>query len=266
MAEPADARDPVQPKSLQPQHNVGQDAEPNPGPSNTTSTTTAASKCQYLTLKPLKKLDLPHHPAYDNAASDHNVSLVQFLDNLFSEVRGIDWDKDFENRGTWSSEKGHVMMPPTNATESNDAVAVPVSVEKRIKDLNQAKWAVRSSTHSNTHVEFSELGDLLAKDHSRNEAIYTPSVFDALELLKWDHEELLKAVQQSVHREEIHSVEMFSEIPIWKAMCLFGLLLKHCSIPNVPYDAQGRWPQLITRPRVSCVDRHCKYLPGGQSL
>ena len=102
-------------------------------------------------------------------------------------------------------------MPPLNATESNDEIPVLVSVEKRIKDLNQAKWAVRTSTHSNTHVKFSELGDLLAKDHSRNEATYTPSVFDAIELLKWDHEELLKAVQRSGHHGEIHSVEMFSK-------------------------------------------------------
>ncbi|KAL1793344.1 hypothetical protein ACET3X_008326 [Alternaria dauci] len=100
-------------------------------------------------------------------------------------------------------------MPPLNATESNDAVPVPVLVEKRVKDLNQATWAVRTSTHSDTHVKFSELADVLAKDHSRNEAIYTPSVFDAIELLKWDHEELLEAVQQSGHQEEIHSVEMF---------------------------------------------------------
>ncbi|CAG5183425.1 uncharacterized protein ALTATR162_LOCUS10574 [Alternaria atra] len=209
MAEPANARDPVQSKPLQPQYNLGQDADTNAKPSNTNSTTTAALKSQYLNLKPLKKLDLPYHPTYDNAASDHNVSFVQFLDNLFSEVRGIDFDEGFENRGTWSPESGHVMMPPLNATESNDAIPVPVSVEKRVKDLNQAKWAVRTSTHSDTHVNFSELGDLLAKDHGRNEAIYTPSVFDAVELLKWDHEELLKAVQQSGHREEIHNVEMF---------------------------------------------------------
>lgn len=218
MAEPADARDPVQPKPLQPQYNLGQDTDTNDKPSNTNSTTTAALKRQYLNLKPLKKLDLPYHPAYDNAASDHNVSLVQFLDNLFSEVRGIDFDEGFENRGTWSPESGHVMMPPLNATESNDAIPVPVSVEKRVKDLNQAKWAVRTSTHSDAHVNFSELGDLLAKDHSHNEAIYTPSVFDAVELLKWDHEELLKAVQQSGHREEIHNVEMFSRFPLRKVM------------------------------------------------
>ncbi|CAN9392204.1 unnamed protein product [Alternaria sp. RS040] len=209
MAQSVDARNPVQPETLRSQYNAGQDADANSMHGDTTVITTATPKRQYLNLNPLKKLDLPHHQAYNNAASDHNVSLVHFLDSLFSEVRRIQFDEGFDNRGTWSPDSGNVMMPPLNATESNDEIPVPVSVEKRIKDLNQAKWAVRTSTHSNTHVKFSELGDLLAKDHSRNEATYTPSVFDAIELLKWDHEELLKAVQRSGHHEEIHSVEMF---------------------------------------------------------
>ncbi|KAG9196352.1 hypothetical protein G6011_01473 [Alternaria panax] len=209
MAEPIDARDPVQSGPLRPEHNFRQDADTSSMPSATMAIAKVTSKCQYLNLKPLKKLDLPHHRAYGNAVSDHNVSLVQFLDSLFGEVRGIQFDEGCENRGTWSPNSGHVMMPPLNATQGSDAIPVPVSVEKRIKDLNKAKWAVRTSRHNDTHVKFSELGELLAKDHSRNEAIYTPSVFDAIELLNWDHEELSKAVQQTGHKEEIDSVEMF---------------------------------------------------------
>ncbi|KAI4618577.1 hypothetical protein J4E80_005179 [Alternaria sp. BMP 0032] len=117
----------------------------------------------------------------------------EFLDDILNEVTGINFDEGFEKRGTWSPDNGHVMMPPLNATGSSDMVTVPVSVEKRIKDLNQASWMARTSTHSNAHVRFSELGDLLAKDHSRNEAAYTPSVFDAVELLRWDPEEALRA-------------------------------------------------------------------------
>ncbi|KAI4928861.1 hypothetical protein J4E85_005483 [Alternaria conjuncta] len=182
MTEPVEVRDSAQSKPV------------HPTPDNTTISPTSGPARKYLTLGPLKKLDLPHHPSYDNVSSDHHVTLAQFLDDILNEVQGINFDEGFEKRGTWSPDNGHVMMPPLNATGNSDMVTVPVSVEKRIKDLNQASWMARTSTHSNAHVRFSELGDLLAKDHSRNEAAYTPSVFDAVELLRWDPEEALRAL------------------------------------------------------------------------
>ena len=211
MTEPVEVRDSAQSKPVQPPNNLGQEVDTDPTPGNTTTSPTSGPARKYLTLKPLKKLDLPHHPSHDNASSDHHVTLAQFLDDILNEVQGINFDEGFEKRGTWSPDNGHVMMPPLNATGNSDMVTVPVSVEKRIKDLNQASWMARTSTHSNAHVRFSELGDLLAKDHSRNEAAYTPSVFDAVELLRWDPEEALRAVS---HHEGIHSVEMFSERPL----------------------------------------------------
>ena len=211
MTEPVEVRDSAQSKPMQSQNDLGEEVGTHPTPGNTTISPTSGPARKYLTLGPLKKLDLPHHPSYDNASSDHHVTLAQFLDNILNEVQRINFDEGFEKRGTWSPDNGHVMMPPLNATGSSDMVPVPVSVEKRIKDLNQASWMARTSIHSNAHVKFSELGDLLAKDHSRNEAAYTPSVFDAVELLRWDPEEASRAVN---HHKEVHSVEMFSERPL----------------------------------------------------
>jgi hypothetical protein len=267
MAEPADVRSPAHSEPLQPQRDTVQNAGTYSIPGNNTPTiATSAPARQYLNLKPLKKLDLPHHPSYDNASSDHNVNLVQFLDNLFSEVQRIDFDEGVEKRGIWSPKNGHVMMPPLNIMESSDANPVPVSVEKRIKDVNQASWSGRTSFHSDVHVKFSELSDLLAKDHSRNEAAYTPSVFDAVELLRWNDGELLNALQQSAHQQKIHSAEMFSTVLIEYVACPSELLLTYCSIPNVPHDAQGRWAKLATRPRLSCTDSYCKHVSNGEYL
>jgi hypothetical protein len=164
---------------------------------------------QYLSLKRLTKLELPHHPAFEKTiASDHSTSLVQFFDSLFTEVQHIDFDQGFKDHGQWKPRDGTVTMPPL--VSSRDTIAVPVSVDKRTKSMNNANWLARRSTHSDTHVKFGELGELLCHDHSRNEAVYTPSVYDANELLSWDEEELLKALRQSSDKDKITNVEMSS--------------------------------------------------------
>ncbi|CAA9962354.1 DUF3074 domain containing protein [Pyrenophora teres f. maculata] len=173
----------------------------------TTSAGQSAAR-QYLELNHLKKSELPHHPSYGNAASEHSVSLVQFFNSLFAEVQKINFDEDFKACGTWSPKTGHVMMPPLEDTGGGE-IAVPISVEKRIKTVNGANWAVRTSYHSDAHVNFSELGELLAKNHSRNEALYTPSALDAVELLTWGKGDLAKALSESNYWEVIHNVEMF---------------------------------------------------------
>ena len=179
---------------------------------------------QYLGLDHLKKLELPPHPSYNNVASDHSVSLVQFLNNLFTEVQEINFDEDFKACGSWSPKGGHVTMPPLGDTEVGSEAAVPISVEKRTKAVNGASWALRTSHHSDAHVKFSELAELLAKDHSRNESLYTPSILDAVELLRWGKEDLAKALSESHHWEAIHNVDMFSKFgSFFKIHVTFGL-------------------------------------------
>ncbi|KAF1838610.1 hypothetical protein BDW02DRAFT_488663 [Decorospora gaudefroyi] len=166
---------------------------------------------QYLDLHRLSRLWLPHHPCYSNEASDHSVSLVQFFNNLFTEIQRIDFDEGFREQGTWCPKDGHVLMPPLvfrGDSKQGQAMPVPVSVERRIKPMNKAMWLARSSTHCGAHVELSELGELLSQDHSRNEAVYTPSVYDANELLSWEGEELLKALRSSNYRDKFQAVEM----------------------------------------------------------
>ncbi|USP79925.1 hypothetical protein yc1106_07199 [Curvularia clavata] len=173
---------------------------------------------RYLDLKRLEKFDLPHHPLYDNPASDHRISVVQFFNSLFTEIEQIDFDNNVKECGTWSPKDGNVMMPPFGAVGNSQAIPVPVSVKKRILTINQERWLARTSAHSDAHVKFSELAHLLAREHSRNEFVYTPSVFDAVELLTWDQADLLKALGESEHAGKIHSVEMsifqmFHEMP-----------------------------------------------------
>ncbi|EOA80801.1 uncharacterized protein SETTUDRAFT_100252 [Exserohilum turcica Et28A] len=177
-------------------------------PATTTEATPQHSVRRYLELKPLEKLDLPYHNLYENAPSDHRVTLAQFLNNLFTEVEQVDFDKDVKECGTWTPEGGNIMMPPLDAAENSGAIPVPVSVKKRIKTVYQGRWLARTSFHSDEHVAFSELGHLLAQDHSRNEVVYTPSVLDSVELLTWEREDLLKALGDSKYRHEIHNMQM----------------------------------------------------------
>ncbi|EMD90935.1 hypothetical protein COCC4DRAFT_60247 [Bipolaris maydis ATCC 48331] len=183
-----------------------------------TNVTVPHSARRYLCLKRLEKLDLPYHPLYENAASDHRTSLVEFLNSLFTEIDQVDFDKDPKECGIWSPQNGSVLMPPLNATGDNKELPAPISVKKRILTINQERWLARTSIHSDSHVKFSELAHLLAREHSRNECVYTPSVFDAVELLTWDREDLLTALRASKYRESIHNVEMsifqmFHEMP-----------------------------------------------------
>jgi hypothetical protein len=136
---------------------------------------------------------------------------VEFFNRLFSEIQRIDFDEGFQERGKWCPQDGSIMMPQLVAeggSEPGRAISVPVLVDRRIKPMNNAMWVARTSTHSEAYVKFSELGELLSQDHSRNEAVYTPSVYDANELLSWDREDLLKAVRGSNHGDRIQSVEM----------------------------------------------------------
>ncbi|EUC35415.1 hypothetical protein COCCADRAFT_90863 [Bipolaris zeicola 26-R-13] len=183
-----------------------------------TNVTVSHSVRRYLGLKRLEKLDLPYHPLYENAASDHRTSLVEFFNSLFTEIEQVDFDKDPKECGIWSPQTRSVMMSPLNATGDSKELPVPISVKKRILTINQERWLARTSTHSDSHVKFSELAHLLAREHSRNEYVYTPSVFDAVELLTWGREDLLTALRASTHGERIHNVEMsifqmFHEMP-----------------------------------------------------
>lgn len=205
--------DPVQSELGQSQPNLSPSANGVSGSSTATNTTASSSTRRYLDLKRLEKLDLPYHPSYENTATEHRISLVAFLNSLFAEVEQVSFDENAKECGVWTSEKGSVMMPPLNTGSSTSAepIPVPVSAKKRIITLHQGRWLARTSTHSDAHVEFEELGHLLAREHSRNEAAYTPSVFDAVELLAWSREDLQRALQESEYRETIHGVEMSSK-------------------------------------------------------
>jgi hypothetical protein len=168
---------------------------------------------QYLNLRRLTSFELPPHPSFvKTVASNHSTSLVQFFNDLFTEVQQIDYDQGFIERGKWKPKNGSIAIPPLVSSKDGDLkvpISVPVSVDKRIKPMDNANWLARSSKHNDAHVTLSELGELLCHDHSCKEAVYTPSVYDANELLSWDEADLLKALRESNHGD-INSVEMSS--------------------------------------------------------
>jgi hypothetical protein len=193
-----------------------------------------ASVRQYLNLRRLTRIELPHHPSFvKTVASNHSTSLAGFFNDLFTEVQQINFDQGFIERGKWKPKDGSITMPPLDFSKDSDSkvpISVPVSVDKRIKPMNNANWLARTSKHSDAHVTLPELGELLCHEHSRNEAVYTPSVYDANELLSWDEADLLKALRESNHGDKINSVEMSStsdpedtSIPAGSRLCLKSL-------------------------------------------
>jgi hypothetical protein len=206
--------DSIRSEPVQSPHNPVVEADASPAPVAATDATASHPVRRYLDLKRLGKLDLPHHPLYENSASDHGPSLADFFNSLLTEIEQIDFDKDAKECGVWTPKNGNVMMPLLNTAGESEAYPVPISVKKRILTINQDRWLARTSTHRDSHVKFSELASLLAQDHSRNECVYTPSVFDAVELLTWDRGDLLAALRESKHGGRIHGVEMSSKLHI----------------------------------------------------
>ena len=99
---------------------------------------------------------------------------------------------------------------------------VPVSVNQRVKVMNNSTWLTRTSYHLDSDVKYAELDALLSQDHSLNEARYTPSVLDAIELLKWAPEDLRTAVDALSQEHRIERVQMCSMFSAIK-LCLVML-------------------------------------------
>lgn len=118
------------------------------------------------------------------------------------------------------------------ANEINTTKPVPVSVDLRVKVTNKMAWITRRSYHLESDVKYSELDDLLSQDHSRNEARYTPSVYDANELLTWSHEDLEKAVNELNRDGRIQSIEMSGKDPTQDEIMLYSGVPSVLALPE----------------------------------
>ncbi|CAO2648904.1 Nn.00g098530.m01.CDS01 [Neocucurbitaria sp. VM-36] len=178
---------------------------------------------QYLSLQRLDINQLPSHPEFPAPQNENRTSLVQFLNLILAEVAKVDFDRGWISHGKWQPDNTGVLMPlrpiedavkpamsPTAMKDTGKGITklVPISVERRLRTTDRATWLTRTSFHLETDVKYSELDDLLSHEHSRNEARYTPSVYDANELLTWSPQDLEKAVVDLHHGYNVQGVQM----------------------------------------------------------
>jgi hypothetical protein len=169
---------------------------------------------KFASLNPLCLHELPRHEeTWDGVTEDQRPSLSTFIHDVLSEMYQVKFgDKTWVRSGYYPSSgiRLDVIMPPlSEARVIRPEISVPIQVEKWATSKDSSAWLGRSSYHSALAIAYSELDELLAQDHCRKEAAYTPSVFDANELLTWHEEDLRKAVAELDEPEwRISSVQM----------------------------------------------------------
>jgi hypothetical protein len=158
------------------------------------------TKRPYLYLKSLTKCDIPapkEHPWEGSA--DSTPTLSQFIIDLFAEVKSEDFEAEFTNKGTIDC--GNVQITPF-ASEDGSAPGAPTTIEikvdQRVKKTKKGNWVARRSLHREADIKLAELENLIFHDHSRNEAKYTPDIYDTNELLRWSHEDLQEAAEEMI--------------------------------------------------------------------
>lgn len=183
---------------------------------------------QYLKLEPrLTLLQVPYHPDFPSSPEKHMVELAQFLKLVLNEAAEVDFDQDFQTRGIWREEK-NVFMPKLNGVDED--ITVPVT--KMHANNNGDRWLLRKSFHNELDVSFGELDNVLRANHTQNEMIYTPEMYDANELLAWDRKTLKEAASTFRKDLAVTSVRMQSkQYPFARLPWAFGNSLFSAMIP-----------------------------------
>jgi len=195
-----------------------------------------------LKLQGLGPNDLPPH----SALASHQTSppeLSIFLQHLFFEVH--------QHFAIKSSDIG---------TSKNSVTArgttFPVVVHKtKCIDEEGLLWFGRRSEHDEGKpVAFEELREVLMRNHERNEAEYTPAIYDVNVLVDWDGD--LGGREFGWEGGSVERVEMRSEFycftsrlnipPIWSCQNGLNETLTNCSNPNASQNARSRFE----RPRI----------------
>jgi hypothetical protein len=171
---------------------------------------------KFANLDPLCLHELPRHDeTWDGITEDQRPSLSKFIHGVLSEMYQVKFgDKTWVRLGDFPSSgtRLDVIMPPLSEVRiTRPEICVPIQVEKWATNSDSSAWLGRSSYHSALAIAYTELDELLAQDHCRKEGAYTPSVFDANELLRWNEEDLRKAVAEIDEPEwRVSSVQMSS--------------------------------------------------------
>ncbi|KAL5121934.1 hypothetical protein ACEQ8H_000150 [Pleosporales sp. CAS-2024a] len=175
---------------------------------------------RYLDMQPLQLHELPAHRDIKTTDGKEGPALAAFISSVLTEAYEIDFDSDeWISHGRFPGPRpDYVKMPPLSGTVSDPDINVLLHVEKRALGKDRSAWLGRKSLHSALDIGYAEMDDLLAQNHCYKEAVYTPSVLEANELLKWSEEELQKAVAELKPEWNIKTVQMsifqmFHEMP-----------------------------------------------------
>ncbi|KZF26884.1 hypothetical protein L228DRAFT_265236 [Xylona heveae TC161] len=155
-----------------------------------------------LRINPLPLSALPAHPALngDESSASNRPSLSEFTSAALDEGTALvsSIDQKFKAR-SWkssppSSSKVQLFSRTVTASELSKVpwTAGPVPRQKPAPgDNTEEAWFARRSYHandSNTNdaASYSEFEEGLLEKHSEHEKEYTPDVYDAYEVLRWD--------------------------------------------------------------------------------
>jgi hypothetical protein len=186
----------------------------------------AKTSRRYLDIQPIRLYELPLHGDTSNDNTNQGPTLATFLNSVLTEAYQINFDGDnWISHGTFpSAPPGEVRMPPLPGTASAAEKSVPFQVDKKANGRTSSAWLGRTSYHSAQDIAYSELDTLLSQDHCHKEAEYTPSVFEANQLLKWSEEELQRAVADLKPEWKVKRVQMSSKS---KLFLLLDYVIRH---------------------------------------
>ncbi|KAH8731469.1 hypothetical protein GQ44DRAFT_604193 [Phaeosphaeriaceae sp. PMI808] len=181
----------------------------------------ASAPRQYLNLEPLCIHELPPHAEISQHQGSPEATLAGFITSVLGEAYRLDFeDASWSDHGTYPPKGNHtsVTMPSLSTARDGSDTNISITVEKWAKGNGSSAWLGRRSYHAACEIDYPELDTLLAQNHCRKEAEYTPSIYDAHELLKWDAEDLKKAVAElkpewGVTKIQISIFQMFHEMP-----------------------------------------------------
>lgn len=127
-----------------------------------------------LKLAPLSSCsDVPPHP--ELAASQKDApELDAFLKGLYHEAEANDFSV-FKKIGSAKSQvDGHAV------------VVDKLKYQEKEEEGGELWFGRRSEHEQGKPVKFEELEIMLRKDHEKNEANYTPAIYDVNTVLEWD--------------------------------------------------------------------------------
>lgn len=169
---------------------------------NGTGSARDGASTKRLTLTPLGVDQVPIHPELE-ALQQNPPAVDEFLREVFVEA-DAEIERSRKSIGKFKDE-----------VEGGDGGKFPVEVAKWKSEGGRGvgTWFGRSSEHvEGKPVGFEELRACLMKGHERNEAEYTPAIYDVKTVLEWDLSGREVAWKDEQKEGTMKEIEMRSEL------------------------------------------------------